>query len=350
MRRFSNGMRVEPPRKGVMHNQAPRSFASRLSRIGLLFAFGASASAAACGGKELDGGSRVTAPLGDAAAQTEQPDASIVEADPAMDAPTTCPPDCSVSTLAVVGTGVRLACSPDVIYVSNIDKQIFAVPLAAPTPTEITPPPTGVVGYLAWRNGRLFYTLPAEGEVHVRDLANGQDVRLASGQPSPQGIAVSPSGTDVFFATETGISRLAPDGADQAPTPRIVFADLGFSRGVAKGLVLAGARFVVAQAPLPPDQLSGALGTYSSTAEQISFYTFFSKTIGVASSEAQTYWSQSDGSLLGGPRPILSTGLQPTSVVRDQISMGNICLQGKRMYFTAANADDFREIRHVEVE
>ena len=274
-----------------------------------------------------------------------------MEADPAMDAPTACPPNCSVSTLAVVGTGIRLACSPDVIYVSNIDKQIFAVPLAAPTPTEITPPPTGVVGYLAWRNGRLFYTLPAEGEVHVRDLASRQDVRLASGQPSPQGIAVSPSGTDVFFATETGISRLAPDGADQAPTPRIVFADLGFPpRGVAKGLALAGARFVVAHAPLPPDQLSGGLGTYSSTAEQISLYTFFSKTIGVASSEAHTYWSQSEGALFSGPRPILSTGLTPTSIVRDQLSMGDICLQGNRMYFTAANADDLHEIRHVEVE
>jgi len=292
-----------------------------------------------------------TPPANDAAAATEQPDASIAETAPVTDAPTTCAPNCPVATLAVVGTGSRLACSPDVIYVSNVARQFFAVPLAAPTPTEITPPPTGVVGYLAWRSGSLFYTLPAEGEVHVRDLTTGQDVRLASGQPSPQGIAVSASGTDVFFATESGISRIAPDGADQTPTPRIVFADLGSPpRGVAKGLALAGARFVVAHAPLAPDQLSGGLGTYSSTAEQISMYTFFSKTIGVASSEAHTYWSQSEGALFGGPRPILSTGLTPTSVVRDQVSMGDICLQGKRMYFTAANADDFHEIRYVDVE
>jgi hypothetical protein len=334
-----------------MHDEATRSFSSRLRRIGLRLAVGATILLAACGAKELDGGSRIAPPLSDAAAQTEQPDASIAEAAPVTDAPTTCVPNCPVSTLAVVGTSVKLACSPDVIYVSNIDKQIFAVPLAAPTPTEVTPPPAGVVGYLAWRNGRLFYTLPAEGEVHVRDLTSGQDVRLATGQPSPQGIAVTASGTDVFFATETGISRVAPDGADQTPTPRIVFADLGLPpRGVAKGLALAGARFVVAHAPLQPDQLSGALGTYSSTAEQISFYTFFSKTIGVASSETHTYWSQSEGALFSGPRPILSTGLTPTAVVRDQVSMGDICLQGKRMYFTAANADDFHEIRAVEVE
>lgn len=306
----------------------------------------------ACNGMTSNGAT--APPASDAATETEtgtQPDASMAETAPVTDAPTTCAPSCPVATLAVVGTGIRLGCSPDAIYVSNVTKQFFAVPLAAPTPTEITPPPAGVVGYLAWRAGKLFYTLPAEGEVHVRDLTTGQDVRLASGQASPQGIAVSASGTDVFFATETSISRIAPDGADQTPTPRLVFADLGSTpRGVAKGLALAGARFVVAHAPLAPDQLSGGLGTYSSTAEQISMYTFFSKTIGVAASETHTYWSQSEGALFSGPRPISSTGLTPTSIVRDQISMGDICLQGNRMYFTAANADDLHEIRSVHVE
>lgn len=41
-----------------MHNQATRSFSSRLRRIGLLLAVGASVSLAACSAQELDGGSR----------------------------------------------------------------------------------------------------------------------------------------------------------------------------------------------------------------------------------------------------------------------------------------------------
>lgn len=261
-----------------------------------------------------------------------------------------CSSNCSPKTLTIVPNAVRLACSPSSLYAGTRDGRIVAVPLDGGPPADLAPPPSGVVGFLAWSDGQLFYTLPAEGEVHARDPMSSADLRLASNQPAPQGIAVS--GGRVAFGTTDGVVSVATKTSDQIPSPQIAYGDLDFpqTRGASMGLAFAGPRLIVAHSPAPGDVLSGALGTYASTGEQISFYTFFSKTLGVASSATRTYWSESDGSVRFGPRPILSTGLAPTTVVAGQILIGDICLQGGRVYFTAANDDDVREIRYVDVE
>jgi hypothetical protein len=319
----------------------------RAITLGLLFAFALASEG--CGAIESSTGDTGQGQRAEDGRKRGREDLTPSQGEPRAPSAPVPPPIATLETLAAVSGAIRLACSPTAIYAATRQGTIVAVPLDGGPASDVAPAPAGVVGFLAWSQNQLFYTLPDEGEVHVRDLASAADVRLAAGQASPQGIAVS--GAEVFFGTATGIASVSSTAADQIPEPRVVYATHSgqFPRGATLGLALAGVRFIVAHAPSMDDS-SGSLGTYSSTDEQISHYTFFSKTIGVAASATRTYWSESDGTVRSGPRPILSTGLQPTAVVSSQISLGDICLQGGRLYFTAANDDDVREIRWIDVE
>lgn len=267
---------------------------------------------------------------------------------PASSAP--CASNCTPSTLAIVPQATRVACSPGTIYAATSDGKIFAVPVAAPVPVEIAPAPSGVVGFMTWSNDHLFYTLPAAGAVHARKLADGTDVRLAASQPSPQGITTS--GDEVIFGTEAGIVSVGRGQPDQTPASRVRFADAPAPVGPALGIAMTGQRFAVAHSPFGADTQSGGLGTWSAEVGKITHYLMMTRPTGVATSASRTYWSDlsgTNGSILFGPRPILANGLAPESVVRDQLLIGDICLEGDRIYFTALNDDDIRELRYVVV-
>ncbi|MDB5215453.1 MAG: hypothetical protein JWO86_3380 [Myxococcaceae bacterium] len=243
---------------------------------------------------------------------------------------------CTPTPFASVTNATGLACGPDAIYVGTSDGKLIAVPYDTRTKTEYSPAASSAIGYLAYDGGKLFYTLPTLGEVHVRTLATGDDERLAAGEPEPQGVIVT--GEDVFFVTTSALRRVARTGTDQVPSLRADWADSGAAPGV--GLTMLGTRFLVTRPASDYRTLYSANGTVLQDEPRM-FYP--AAVTSSPSSTSVVYYASSASTALIMAEDIF--GRTTRILAMNQFLPAGVCIHEGRLYFVTES-----EIRFLDVE
>jgi hypothetical protein len=300
----------------------------------------AATAVAACSG-QLALGDHLDAAAPDASARAVDPGpSSPVGIDAAHDANeggrTLCMSNCKPTPFTSVANATGLACGPDAIYVGTSDGKLIAVTYDTRTKTEHSPAATSAIGFLAYDVGKLFYTLPAAGEVRARTLETGADERLAAGEPQPQGVLVN--GEGVFFVTSEALRYVARAGTDQVPSVRADWADSGMAAGV--GLAMLGTRFLVTRPASSYRTLYAANGTVLQ--DEVRMFNPGALTIS-PNSTSVVYYASGAGSALIMAEDIF--GRTVANLASNQFLPGGVCIRGGRLYFVTEG-----EIRFLDVE
>jgi hypothetical protein len=301
----------------------------------------AATSIGACAG-QLDLGDHPDATAPDASAPAFDPGSSspIGIGDAAHDATeggrTLCNNNCTPTPFAAVTNAMGLACGPDAIYVGTSDGKLIAVTYDTRIQTDHSPAARSAIRYLAYDRGKLFYTLPALGEVHARTLESGADERLAAGEPEPLGVVVN--GDDVFFVTAVALRRVARTGADQMPSVRADWADSGVAPGV--GLTMTGTRFLVTRPISDHRTLYAANGTVLQ--DEARMFNPGAVTSSPNSTSVVYYASGADSALIMA-EDILGRFTRDLAI--NQFLPGGVCIRDGRLYFVTES-----EIRFLDVE
>lgn len=243
---------------------------------------------------------------------------------------TICTGQCTPSPFASVPRAKTIACSPEAIFVATDQGALFALGRRAPgAAVPVLPAASAAVGALTWNAGRLFYTLPSAGEVRVRDLATGDDVRLASEQTAPTGVTVR--GSEVLFSTMDAVRSVsATGGPDQAPLSLVSLSEPGSSIGA------VGARYVVAHGP------TTAIAAYSATGEVLLRLPLFSKPVDIAATATAVYMTDASNYLWKTEAPL---GTSLVALTNGQLGLAGLCVVEGRLYFLADG-----DIKTIDVE
>lgn len=305
----------------------------RTSLFVTLSVAGAAIMIGACAGR-LDLGERAEAGAPVEAVLDGSPPIPNEVIDAGDSGPTRCVSDCTPTTLTTVENAHALACGPDGLYVGASDGKLTSVSYATRASVQL-PAAGGEIGYLAYDGGKLFYSLPALGEVHARTLATGDDERLAADEPEPQGVIAA--GEDLFFVTRAALRRVARSGPDQTPSTRAAFADSGVD-GPGVGLTILGTRFVVTKPSASVMTMYSANGAFLFYAGRM-----FYPTAIVAGATVVYYATGTNASIVADD--ILGNPVTASFLATNQFLPGGVCLHEGRLFFVTEN-----EVRYLDVE